>query len=230
MAERLDVVDDGRALVEAEHRGKYGRLDARVGALALERFDQAGLLAADVGAGAAVDEDFAGCNPSPECSGPQEVRGPRLGDGLFQNARAVGHLAADVDVGLLHVVREARDHHALDQLVRVLVDDVAVLEGARLGLVGVDDEVNRLAAAAVDQRPLQSAAKARAAAAAQAGALDLVDDGLGLHRHGLFQGLVAAMLQEARQVVRVPRLVDVLENDPALFGSSHDVSVSSPPP
>ena len=58
VAERLDVVDDGRAHVEAEHGGKVRRLDARVGALALERFDEAGFLAADVGARAAMDVDF----------------------------------------------------------------------------------------------------------------------------------------------------------------------------
>jgi hypothetical protein len=66
-------------------------------------------------------------------------------DGLFEDAGALGHLAADVDVGLLHVVREAGDHDALDQLVRILVDDVAILERAGLGLVGVDDEVDGLA-------------------------------------------------------------------------------------
>ena len=58
VAERLDVVDDGRAHVEAEHGREIRRLDARIGALAFERFDQAGFLAADVGARAAVDVDF----------------------------------------------------------------------------------------------------------------------------------------------------------------------------
>src|SRR5262249_5003538 len=51
VAERLDVVDDRRALVEAEHGREIRRLDARVRALALERLDQTGFLAADVSAG-----------------------------------------------------------------------------------------------------------------------------------------------------------------------------------
>ena len=55
VAERLDVVHDRRAHVEAEHGGKIGRLDPRIGALAFERFDQAGFFAADVSAGAAMD-------------------------------------------------------------------------------------------------------------------------------------------------------------------------------
>ena len=51
--QRLDVVDDGR-LAEGPFDGGERRLDARPGALAFQALDQAGLLAADVGAGAAV--------------------------------------------------------------------------------------------------------------------------------------------------------------------------------
>src|SRR3989475_3851297 len=54
--ERLDVVDDRRAAEEAV-RGRKRRLDARVGALPLERLDEPGLLAADVGARPAVHPD-----------------------------------------------------------------------------------------------------------------------------------------------------------------------------
>ena len=57
-AERLDVVDDGRAHVEAEHRREIRRLDARIGPLAFERFDEAGFLAANVSARAAMNVDF----------------------------------------------------------------------------------------------------------------------------------------------------------------------------
>ena len=51
--QRLDVVDQRRALVEALVGGER-RLQARVAALALERVEQRRLLAADVGARAAV--------------------------------------------------------------------------------------------------------------------------------------------------------------------------------
>ena len=54
--QRLDVVDQRRALVEALD-GRERRLQARVAALALERVEQRGLLAADVGAGAAVHDE-----------------------------------------------------------------------------------------------------------------------------------------------------------------------------
>ena len=57
VAERLDVVDQRRALVEALVRGER-RLEARVAALALERVEQRRLLAADVGALPAVDPEL----------------------------------------------------------------------------------------------------------------------------------------------------------------------------
>jgi hypothetical protein len=125
--------------------------------------------------------------------GPTKFAAARLGDGLFQDAGAVRKLAADVDVRLLHVVRPAGDHDPLDELVRVLVDDVAVLEGAGLGLVGVDDQVDGLAALAIDETPLQAAGEARAAATAQAGLLHFVDDRRRRQGERLLQRLVAAV-------------------------------------
>ena len=58
VAERLDVVHRGRALIEAGD-GRERRLDARLRALAFERFDERRLLARLVGAGAAVHVDVA---------------------------------------------------------------------------------------------------------------------------------------------------------------------------
>src|SRR5690606_13763028 len=55
--------------------------------------------------------------------------------------------------------------------------DVAVLAGAGLGLVGVDDEIGRPAVALLGHEgPFQPGREAGAAAAAQAGRLHLVDD------------------------------------------------------
>jgi hypothetical protein len=44
-------------------------------------------------------------------------------------------------------MREAGDQAALDQRVRIVAHDVAVLAGARLGFVGIDDEIMRPAVA-----------------------------------------------------------------------------------
>ena len=98
VAERLHVVHDRRAHVETEHGGEIRRLDARIGALAFERFDQAGFLAADVGAGAAMDVDFA-VEAGAEDVFPEEILRARFGDRLFQDLGAFGEFAADVDVG-----------------------------------------------------------------------------------------------------------------------------------
>jgi hypothetical protein len=54
--DRLDVVDRGRAAVEA-HIRRERRLQARLALLALEAFEQRGFLAADIGAGAVMDVD-----------------------------------------------------------------------------------------------------------------------------------------------------------------------------
>ena len=51
--DRLDIVDRRRAAVEADLRRERG-LQARLALLALEAFEQPGFLAADIGAGAAV--------------------------------------------------------------------------------------------------------------------------------------------------------------------------------
>ena len=143
----------------------------------------------------------------------------------FSSFAPFGHFAADVDVGELHVVREARDDHALDQLVRILVDDLAILERARLGFVGVADQINRLAAPAIHEAPLEAARKTRAAATAQAGKLHVIADlflrrflfAVGQinrrHRKRLLERLVAAVPQIAFDVGRVTRLIGVFENE-----------------
>ena len=68
---------------------------------------------------------------------------------------------------MLRVEREAGDEHALDELMRIFVDDVAILERAGLGFVGVADEIDRLLLVRLDEAPLHAAGKTRAAAAAQ---------------------------------------------------------------
>src|SRR6185436_19771671 len=53
----FDVVDDG-GTPEKPFDGGEGRLDARVAAVAFQGIQQGGFLAADVGAGAAVDVEI----------------------------------------------------------------------------------------------------------------------------------------------------------------------------
>src|SRR3546814_7991571 len=73
--------------------------------------------------------------------------------------------------------RETGDEAALQQAVRVVAQDLAVLAGARLRLVGVDHQVGRAVAAVLrHEGPLEAGREAGAAAPAQAGVLDLLDD------------------------------------------------------
>src|SRR3954451_21487591 len=55
--DRFDVVDRGRTAIEADCRREW-RLQARLALLALEALQQPGFLAADVGAGAAMQVDL----------------------------------------------------------------------------------------------------------------------------------------------------------------------------
>ncbi len=66
----------------------------------------------------------------------------------------VGVLAADVEVAALATGREASDGHAFQDRERVALHDHAVLERARLRLVGVADEVVGLRGLVGDGCPL----------------------------------------------------------------------------
>ena len=179
-AERLDVVDDRRGREGAGDRGE-GRLDARLAALAFDRLDQAGLLAADVRAGAAMDGDVEGEAGAQDVLAEEPLR-VRLFDGAIQDASAVVELAADVDVRRLAPDRVRGEDHPLDELVRIVLHQEPVLEGPRLGLVRVAEEVDRLALRVLGKEaPLDAGREARAAAAADVGLLDLFGDLLGRH-------------------------------------------------
>src|SRR5947207_15986429 len=92
MTERFDVIDNGRAHIETEHRGKIRWFDPRVSALAFERFDQPRFLTANVGAGAAMNEDFH-IKMGTENILTQKVLLPRFLDGALEDLRALGKFA-----------------------------------------------------------------------------------------------------------------------------------------
>jgi hypothetical protein len=106
---------------------------------------------------------------------------------------------------------------------RIFVDDLAIFERARLGFVGVADEINRLAALAIHETPLEAARKTRATATAQTGGHDFltklflrrlrfaIGERLGLERECLFQVVVAAVTQVAFDVRRVTGFIGVLQ-------------------
>ena len=187
--ERLDVVDQRRALVEALVGGERG-LQARVAALAFQRVEQPGLLAADVGAGAAVHDQRERV-PGAEDVLADVARLARFGQRRVEHVGLLHVLAADVDERAVGAGGIGGDHDPLDQHVRGLLHQFAVLERARLGLVGVADQV-LVDRALRQERDLLAHRKSRPAASAQAGGFKLGQHRLGLHRKRLAQRLVAA--------------------------------------
>ena len=164
VAERFHVVNDGGAHVEAHRCREVRRLDSWVGSFALERFDQAGFLAANVSRSPAMDVDFE------VETGAKDVFAQKalffgVRDRFFQDDGRFGEFLADINVGGVSADRVGRDDHALDQLVWILVNDVAVLEGAGLRLVTVADQVNWLGVAGRNEAPLDASWETRAAAA-----------------------------------------------------------------
>ncbi len=190
VGEGLDVVDQRRPAVEALHR-RERRLQARVAALALERVEQRRLLAADVGAGAAVDDQLEVAVAAEDVRS-QVARLIRFGDRGVEDVGLEVVLAADEDEGVAGVGGEGGDRDPLDQLVRVALHQLAVLEGAGLGLVGVAAEVLGHFAAR-QEGGLFAHREAGAAAPAQARVFELLEDLVLLHLAvGLLQRRVAA--------------------------------------
>src|SRR6266545_93363 len=224
--DRLDVVDRGRRPVEALDGGER-RPQLRLAALALERGEQGGLLAADVGAGAAVQHHLEVEAGALDVAADQAVA-VGVGEGGLQAAAGEAALAAQVDEGGAAADRVGRDDHALDQRVRVALQQLHVLEGARLALVGVDHQVGRLAGAPGKEAPLHAGGEAGAAAAAQARVLDRLHQVGRAAREGGVEAGVAVQLEVAVELVRPPVLPAAAEHlDLGGHGASPPRSASS---
>ena len=217
----LDVVDGGRAAVEADI-GREWRLQPRLALLAFEAFQQRGLFAADIGAGAVCDIDVE--RPAVDVVLADQLGLIGLIDRGLQMLALADEFAAHIDVAGMRAHREACEQAALDQEMRIVPHDLAVLAGAGLGLVGVDDEIARPAVGGFlgHERPFQAGRKARPAAAAQARGLHLVDDPVAAlvdDRLGAVPGAAAARALEPPVV----EAVEVLED--AILVVEHDLKL-----
>src|SRR5690606_14316782 len=186
VGERLDVVDD-RGPAEEARLDRERRLVARLAAVPLDRVDESGLLAADVGAGALAELDVeAEAGAGDVIAEPALFAGAldRMGDAL-ERERV---LAAEVDVAVLGADGERRDRHGLDDREGIALEQDAVLERAGLGFVRVADDVARARRLPRDRVPLPAGGERGAAAPEEAGVRDLTDDGGGSELDGAFQG------------------------------------------
>ena len=134
-----------------------------------ERLEQRGLLAADVGAGAAVEDDR---------DVAEELLRAHLLERGDEHLELRLVLAADVDEDVRRLDRAGGDQRPLEEPERDAEHDLAVLERARLRLVGVDHEVVRLVdlVRLRDEAPLAAGREEGAAAAAQVRGVELLDD------------------------------------------------------
>src|SRR6185295_11583128 len=110
--------------------------DARIGALPLERFDQARLFSADVCARPTMNVNL-NIESRTENIFPDKIFRTRFFDCAFEDFRAVGEFASYIYIRDVRIERETGNENALEQLMRIFVDDVPILERAGLGLVRV---------------------------------------------------------------------------------------------
>ena len=92
---------------------------------------------------------------------------------------------------MLAVGGQGSDGHALEHGEGIELHDHAILERARLRLVGVADEVVRSCGLLGDGRPLAPGREGRPATSDELGGEDLVDHRLGPHRQRPLEADVA---------------------------------------
>src|SRR6185437_13137964 len=124
---------------------------------------------------------------------------------------------------------EGGEEGALDQKLRIVAHDVAVLAGAGLGLIGIDHEITRAPIGlGRHERPFESGGEAGTAAAAQARRLHLLDDRLVTlldHRLGTVPGAARARSLEPPAV----QPVEILENAVLVLQHQCDLGLRSLP-
>ena len=160
---RVSTLLTTRRLAEQSRVDRERRLVPRLAAVPLDRVEERRLLAADVGAGAAAKLDVEADAVAHHVVAEEAVHAG-LVDGVAKPSVGQRVLAAQVEVAPLAAGREAGDRHRLDQRERVALHHDAVLERARLGLVGVADQVMRRTgrrATASHLRPVGKAAPPR---------------------------------------------------------------------
>ena len=118
-----------------------------------------------------------------------------LGQGRLETLVGLPELATDVVVPGNCTDRITADDHALDQGMRVVAQDIAILEGTRLALVRIAHHVAVARCSAVDEAPLEPRRETRTATTAQTGFLYRLDDLFlrDLFAQDLLQCLVATL-------------------------------------
>ena len=102
-------------------------------------------------------------------------------NGAVQTFALMDEFAANIDIADPGTHGATGQQATLNQFVRLVAQNIAVLAGARLGFIGIDDQIMRRVFSTGIRRhegPFQPGRETRAAASAQAGLFDLVDNPL----------------------------------------------------
>src|ERR1700720_3270392 len=92
---------------------------------------------------------------------------PRLLDCVLEDFRAFGKFTTYIYVSGVDIEGVTRDQDTFEQLVRVLVNNVAVLERAGLRFIRVANQIHRLLFVRLDKAPLHPGREPSATASAQ---------------------------------------------------------------
>ncbi len=114
--------------------------------------------------------------PAVEVILADEFGGIGLVDCALECLALADEFAAHVDVAGVRPHGVGGEQATLDEQMRIVPHDLAILAGAGLGLVGIDDEVARARVCLGHERPLEAGRKTSAATPTQARCLHLVDD------------------------------------------------------
>ena len=209
----LHVVEVGRPVAQAPV-GRVHVLGAGPADPALDRRHERGGLPAHEGARAAHHLDREVVAAAEDVLAQEAVLlGLAQRDADVLDGQRV--LGAHVDVPVVAADGPGADDHALEHRVRVRLEHGPVHVRARVALVGVADDVAHAVRRVRLRRalPLASRGEARAAAAAQAGLLHLLDHLVGRHR--------GEHLRERRVAAGGDVVLDVGRHDP-LVGPEHE--------
>ena len=134
--------------------GRKRRLDPRPGPFAFQAFDQARFFAADVCRRAAMQENIERKVAAENVLAEIACR-VALVDRRLQPIPAQRVFEAQIKVGRRRPGREAAEDDPFDHLMRIVFHQDAVIERARLALVGVDAHVDRAGMVLGQEGPLQ---------------------------------------------------------------------------
>src|SRR4029077_9969006 len=145
-------------VVETVCRGERG-LDARQAALAFERLQQCRFFSTDIGTGASVHPHIGGdacCQDVPA----DVASGSRFDNRLFQDPGPEDKFAPYVYVGGFCSDRVAGEHDTFQNLVGISLNELPILECARLALVRVATEIARALIALGQEAPFHTGREA----------------------------------------------------------------------